>query len=223
MTAALLAGRRFATRFAPSRKLGRCAREIARVRRAATAPRISTSCSRALKAAPDADSAKLVEGSYLGAVVASGSDTTDLLMSRVKTAIDGKDTSLAIELLGAVIGLKPDYVEALNRRATLYFANKGLQQVTRRHPPGAGTRNRAIFGALSGLGIIMQEFGEDKLALEAFRRALAVNPHLPKIPDFVKTLTEKVARAGIFEARVVALRFGRDDRRLKASRRGSLR
>ena len=48
------------------------------------------------------------------------------------------------------------------------------------------------FAALSGLGVIMQEFGEDKLALQAFRRALAVNPHLPKIPDFVKTLTEKV-------------------------------
>jgi hypothetical protein len=38
----------------------------------------------------------------------------------------------------------------------------------------------------------MQEFGEDKLALEAFRRALAVNPHLRKIPEFVKTLSEKV-------------------------------
>jgi hypothetical protein len=48
------------------------------------------------------------------------------------------------------------------------------------------------FGALTGLGVIMQEFNEDKLALEAFRRALAVNPHLQKVPDFVKTLTEKV-------------------------------
>jgi Tfp pilus assembly protein PilF len=48
------------------------------------------------------------------------------------------------------------------------------------------------FGALSGLGIIMQEFGEEKLALQAFRKALEVNPYLQKIPDFVKTLTEKV-------------------------------
>jgi hypothetical protein len=38
----------------------------------------------------------------------------------------------------------------------------------------------------------MQEFNEDKFALEAFRRALAVNPHLQKVPDFVKSLTEKV-------------------------------
>src|SRR5947208_7193804 len=145
----------------------------------------------ALKAAPDADSAKLVEGRIWALWLASGSDTADLLMGRVKTALDGKDNNLAIELLTAVIGLKPEYIEAWNKRATLYFANKDysksladIRQVLAREP--------RHFGALSGLGIIMQEFGEDKLALEAFRRAVAVNPHLPKIPELVTTLTAKV-------------------------------
>ena len=145
----------------------------------------------ALKAAPDADAAKLVEGRIWALWLASGSDTADLLMSRVKTAMDGKDSNLAIELLTAVIGLKPDYMEAWNRRATLYFANKDfskavadIRQVLAREP--------RHFGALTGLGVIMQELNEDKLALEAFRRALAVNPHLQKVPDFVKSLTEKV-------------------------------
>jgi tetratricopeptide (TPR) repeat protein len=145
----------------------------------------------ALRAAPDADSAKLVESRIWALWHASGSDTTDLLMTRVKAAADGKDLNLAIELLNAVIELRPDYVEAWNRRATLHFTNKDysasladIRQVLAREP--------RHFGALSGLGIIMQEFGEEKLALEAFRRALAVNPHLQKIPDFVKTLTEKV-------------------------------
>jgi tetratricopeptide (TPR) repeat protein len=145
----------------------------------------------ALKAAPDADSAKLVEGRIWALWLASGSDTTDLMMSRVKTAMDNKDNALAIKLLDAVTALKPDYVEGWNRRATLRFAEKDyggavadIREVLAREP--------RHFGALSGLGIILQEFGEDKLALEAFRRALAVNPNLQKIPDFVKTLTEKV-------------------------------
>ena len=145
----------------------------------------------ALKIAPDADAAKLVESRIWALWNASGSDTTDLLMTRVKAAADGKDLNLAIELLDAVIELRPDYVEAWNRRATLHFTNKDyrasladIRQVLAREP--------RHFGALTGLGIIMQEFGEEKLALEAFRRALAVNPHLQKIPDFVKTLTEKV-------------------------------
>jgi tetratricopeptide (TPR) repeat protein len=145
----------------------------------------------ALKAAPDADSAKLVEGRIWALWLASGSDTADLLMSRVKSAMDNKDNALAIKLLDAVTRLKPDYVEGWNRRATLRFAEKDyggaladIQQVLGREP--------RHFGALSGLGVIMQELGEDKLALEAFRRALAVNPNLQKIPDFVKTLAEKV-------------------------------
>ena len=145
----------------------------------------------ALKAAPDADAAKLVEGRIWALWLTSGSDTADLLMSRVKTATEAKDTKLAIQLLDAVIQLKPEYVEAWNRRATIHFSNKDysksladIRQVLAREP--------RHFGALTGLGVIMQEFNEDKLALEAFRRALAVNPHLQKVPDFVKSLTEKV-------------------------------
>ena len=40
--------------------------------------------------------------------------------------------------------------------------------------------------------MIMQDLGDEKRALDAFRRALAVNPHLEKVPELVKTLTEKV-------------------------------
>src|SRR4051812_33343918 len=122
----------------------------------------------ALKAAPDADAAKLVEGRIWALWLASGSDTTDLLMTRVKTAQDAKDSALAIRLLDAVVEMRPDYVEAWNRRATIHFANKAygrsladIRQVLAREP--------RHFGALTGLGVIMQEFGEEKLALEAFR------------------------------------------------------
>lgn len=145
----------------------------------------------ALKAAPDADAAKLVEGRIWALWFASGSDTADLLMSRVKTAVEGKDTKLAVQLLDSVVELRPDYVEGWNRRATIHFMNKDygksladIRQVLAREP--------RHFGALTGLGVIMQEFGEEKFALEAFRKALAVNPHLQRVPDFVKTLTEKV-------------------------------
>src|SRR3954453_15234733 len=50
----------------------------------------------ALKVAPDADSAKLVEGRIWALWFASGSDTCDLLMTRVKTASDEKDVKLAL-------------------------------------------------------------------------------------------------------------------------------
>jgi Tfp pilus assembly protein PilF len=54
------------------------------------------------------------------------------------------------------------------------------------------SREPRHFGALAGLGMIMQDLGDDKRALDAFRKALAVNPHLERVPELVKTLTEKV-------------------------------
>ena len=145
----------------------------------------------ALKVAPDAESAKHIENRIWALWLASGSDTANLLMTRVKTAIDGKDPELALRLLDSIIELKPDYVEAWNRRATIYYMQKDytrsmadIRQVLALEP--------RHFGAISGLGMIMQEFGDDKRALDAFRRAVQVYPHLQKIPDLIKTLTEKV-------------------------------
>jgi hypothetical protein len=40
--------------------------------------------------------------------------------------------------------------------------------------------------------MIMQELGDDKRALDAFRMALAINPHLEKVPELVKQLSEKI-------------------------------
>jgi tetratricopeptide (TPR) repeat protein len=145
----------------------------------------------ALKIAPDAESAKYIEGRIWALWFASGSDTATLLMGRVKTATDAKDFDLALKLLNAVVDIKPDFLEAWNQRATLHFMKKDygpaladIQQVLSREP--------RHFGALSGLGIILQELGDDKRALDAFRRATAVHPHLERIPDLVKKLSEKV-------------------------------
>jgi len=82
----------------------------------------------ALKAAPDADSAKQVENRIWALWLASGSDTANLLMSRVKTAIDGKDLTLALSLLDAVVELDPTYVEGWNRRATVHYMRKEFGQ-----------------------------------------------------------------------------------------------
>jgi tetratricopeptide (TPR) repeat protein len=145
----------------------------------------------ALKVAPDEESAKYVENRIWAIWLGSPSDTANLLMGRVKTAVDGKDLDLAIKLLDAVIDIRPDFVEAWNRRATVYYTKKDfgraladIHEVLAREP--------RHFGALSGLGIILQELGDDKRALEVFRRALAVHPRLERIPDLVKKLSDKI-------------------------------
>jgi tetratricopeptide (TPR) repeat protein len=145
----------------------------------------------ALKVAPDEASAKAIEDRIWALWMVSGSDTCNVLMSRAKMAADGRDYGLAIKLLNAVIELRPEYTEGWNRRATVYYLQKDyahsladIREVLAREP--------RHFGALSGLGAIMQEIGDDKHALAAYRRALAIDPHLEHIGEVVKTLTEKV-------------------------------
>ena len=145
----------------------------------------------ALKVAPDDATAKAIEERIWAVWTLSRSDTANLLMTRVKTAIEAKDLDLAIKLLDGIVKVKPDYVEAWNRRATIYYMQKDygraladIRQVLKREP--------RHFGALAGLGLILQDIGDDKQALEVYRRALALYPRMERIPDIVKTLTEKV-------------------------------
>jgi tetratricopeptide (TPR) repeat protein len=145
----------------------------------------------ALKAAPDEVSAKHVEARIWALWLQTPSDTAALLMVRAKAAMDAQQVDLALKLLDAIIKMRPDYVEAWNRRATIYYLQNNyarsladIEQVLVREP--------RHFGALAGLGMIMQDIGDEKRALDAFRKALAVNPHLEKVPELVKTLTEKV-------------------------------
>jgi tetratricopeptide (TPR) repeat protein len=145
----------------------------------------------ALKIAPDTETAKAIEQRFWALWFVSQSDTANLLMTRVRKAVEAKDLDLALKLLDAMVKIRPDYVEAWNRRATIYFMKNDygksladIREVLKREP--------RHFGALSGLGLILQEIGDDRHALEVYRRALAIYPRIERIPDLVKTLQEKV-------------------------------
>jgi tetratricopeptide (TPR) repeat protein len=145
----------------------------------------------ALKVAPDDTSAKAISDRIWNVWMGSGGDTTNLLIDRVRTAIESKDLDLALRLLDSVVEFKPEYVEGWNQRATVYYMKKDythaladLAQALKREP--------RHFGALFGFGVIMQEFGDDKRALDAYRRALEIDPHMKRVPDLVKELSVKV-------------------------------
>jgi len=145
----------------------------------------------ALKVAPDDVTARAIEERIWTVWSASRSDTANLLMTRVKTAVESKDLDLAVKLLDSIVKIKPDYVEGWNRRATIFYMRKDygralndIREVLKREP--------RHFGALAGFGLILQDIGDDKQALEVYRRALSVYPRMERIPDLVKTLQEKV-------------------------------
>lgn len=145
----------------------------------------------ALKQAPNAQMAQMIEARLEATLMQSGSDTADLLMSRARGLIETKDYDQSLVLLDSIVELSPGYTEAFAQRATVRFLKKDvfgsltdLRVVIAREP--------RHYTALAGLGVMLQDLGEDRRALDALRRAIAINPHLKGIPEIIKRLETKV-------------------------------
>jgi len=122
----------------------------------------------------------------------SGSATVDLLMIWAADAMQAEKNILAEDLLTQSIVLMPNYAEAWNRRATLYYAMgkigdsvSDIERVLELEP--------RHFGALSGLGMILQQSSQDRKALEIWRRVLAIYPSSEQAQKAVIELEEELA------------------------------
>lgn len=121
----------------------------------------------------------------------SGSASMDLLARRADEAMEKKDYETALLHLNDLVRLAPDFAEGWNKRATVHFLQGDLG-------PSLDDIARTLrleprhFGALSGLGIILDRIGDKKGALEAYRRAKAIHPHLDGVDEGIKKLTPEV-------------------------------
>ncbi len=121
----------------------------------------------------------------------SGSDTADLLMNRAVGAVNKQDYSSATKVLDKLVELEPGWAEGWNKRATVrYLENNDDGSVSDiSHVLALEPRH---FGALAGLGFILMRNGNDKRALQVFRRVLEVNPQLENIRKIVDRMIPEV-------------------------------
>jgi len=122
----------------------------------------------------------------------SGSASIDLLMNWAGEAIRKKEYVVAEDLLTQVTVLAPEYSEAWNRRATMYYLKSDFGhsiadiertlQLEPRH-----------FGALSGLAVILQRTGLEQKALATWYRVLAIYPANESAQEAVIELEEKLS------------------------------
>lgn len=144
-----------------------------------------------LAVAPDAEAAKPIEQAILREFLATESPTIELLMGRVAVAIQEKKYNIALAVLDNIVELDPDYSEGWNKRATVNYLlddyAAALRDVER-----ALALQPNHFGAVYGLGLIMREFGARDLALDAFERALSINPFLENAQKAVDSLEPDV-------------------------------
>ena len=93
----------------------------------------------------------------------------------------------AVRTFSNLIESRPDFAEAWNKRATVYFLLEeddlsiaDCEEVLKRNPHH--------FGALSGYGQLMLRKGELDRALGYFERALAVNPNMEGVRSNIELL-----------------------------------
>ena len=121
----------------------------------------------------------------------SGSPAADLLLKRGRDALEAEDYVSAIDHLTALTDHAPDFAEGWNARATAFFLidEYGLSIAD---VQTALSLNPRHFGALSGLGLMLEELGDEANALAAYRMAHEVHPHRENIAEAIERLERKV-------------------------------
>jgi len=146
-----------------------------------------------LRLADSDEQAKLIEHGVWQIWSRSGSPTADLLVVQAMKAAEAGQTIKALAMLDTVIASRPQFTEAWNKRATVYFMigdyDRSLTDIERvldmepRH-----------FGALAGQGLIYHEQGKPEAAIRALKRALAINPRLDAARKALKEIEPNFER-----------------------------
>jgi tetratricopeptide (TPR) repeat protein len=120
----------------------------------------------------------------------SGSPAMDLLLKRGRDAMEAGNMAVAIQHLTALTDHAPDFAEGWNARATAYYLagqfGPSVEDIAR-----TLMLNPNHFGALGGLGMILEETGKTEAALRAYRASLAIHPH----QDGIKAAIERLEAA----------------------------
>ena len=99
------------------------------------------------------------------------------------------DLEDALATFSVIVKRKPAFAEGWNKRATIHFL-LGHFTESLTDCDAVLKRNPKHFGALSGAGQIHLQLGHPELALDFFRRALAVNPNLDGAAAMIPVLEE---------------------------------
>ncbi len=140
-----------------------------------------------LSAATDPDEAKGYADAIERIWSQSRSDTANLIMQRVGVAMQAKNYAVALSLLDRLVALEPDWAEAWNRRATVRFLTENADGAMADIDKTIKLEPRH-FGALIGMGVILQRSGFDKRALEVYTKALEIYPAQPGLKETVDKL-----------------------------------
>jgi len=101
----------------------------------------------------------------------------------------------AVETFSRIIAMRPEFTEAWNKRATVYFL-LGEDDLSLKDCDEVLKRNPRHFGVLAGYGQIYVRKHDLQQALEYFERALAVNPNMAGVQASVEAIRKALIKRG---------------------------
>ena len=138
-----------------------------------------------LAAAPDEVTGRALESAIQSVWLESGSPSIDLLMSRGLDALREENYDRAYFYFDEVVTLAPGFAEGWNKRATIHYIRDDYARALR------------DIEALAGLGVILEELGDKKGALDAYRKAVEIDPWLLNGMERIRPLELDVEGRGI--------------------------
>jgi tetratricopeptide (TPR) repeat protein len=140
---------------------------------------------------PDAETAAPIIEAIQDLWRLSDSDTVNLLMSRAERFATENDLDLALQIIDATLDMAPDEAEAWHLRGRINYLKKDYESAIADFKR-ALDRDPKHYDALNDLGVVYESVGANKEALEAYRKALAVNPFLSDTKRAVEELKREV-------------------------------
>ena len=121
----------------------------------------------------------------------SGSPSMNLLLMRGRSAMQSGNFRVAVDHFGALIDHAPDFAEGWNARATAYFY-MGEFTLSVLDISQTLARNPKHYGAMAGLGMILERYEDYERAAAIYRQALEINPHSEGLKISVERLNRKL-------------------------------
>ncbi|MDX1434159.1 MAG: tetratricopeptide repeat protein [Gammaproteobacteria bacterium] len=125
----------------------------------------------------------------------SGRDDVDALLALGTEAMAGGRLDDAIAIFDRVVAIAPGFAEGWNKRATAYYL-RGDYVASVRDIERTLALEPRHFGAISGMGLIFLERGDETGALKAFEEVLKIHPMSSNARRRVEELRERLPRRG---------------------------
>jgi tetratricopeptide (TPR) repeat protein len=133
-----------------------------------------------LKTAANTEASQPIEEQIWEIWIESGDQNVDALMAIGVAALNDSDYAQAYRAFSRIVDLAPNFAEGWNKRATVLYLMGRYDESMKDIAKTLALEPRH-FGALSGLGLCNAQLQKEKEALDAFEKALAINPNMPGI------------------------------------------